>query len=544
MRKNQKQKESFFSNLVKYTSFMDFLGEKPEFYISGSKRSKTFLGGILSFNIITFAFIAFFYFGQEIYFRNFPKNSLSSIIDDGEIPIILDKHNFLFFLSAVDSSQNLIDLNSDYIDMKSEVNSLCNNKSNIGDENFFIYNSLNKEPVKLRKCSEKNSFFFPQDSTYNSTELFYKKNRYDEILSKVNLSNYFCLEKPVEIFGSKENLKMKFLEIELKPCLDFFAFIAEETGMDKGSLINRYSGVKDFSYFDSFPTDLKFLELLKEGDLTEIYSIEISNKILNTKICPLKKIKKLEDIKNQTSDYNRNINIIKKGEFILKYIKTNFDGRLWNDFGVFTLDEERINFSFEDPKEIDLFVKKIKYKTDTGYMLESYEDSDFLNIEKISINKNSKSAKERNSSLQSLLIFRINANEICDVVYRKYLKVQKLIAEVGGCFESLIIFGLFLNYFNNNAKFYEKLIDEIFDVDDVYKYSQFFDSTKKIRIKRYRDSIMLRNTKDMEKYRKSINKRSEMRIKGNFNPGIFDSSDNMVIFIYNFFEIFFLFNLR
>ena len=46
MRKKTVNKESYLTKMINYTKCIDFIGEKPEFFISGSKRSKTFFNSV------------------------------------------------------------------------------------------------------------------------------------------------------------------------------------------------------------------------------------------------------------------------------------------------------------------------------------------------------------------------------------------------------------------------------------------------------------------------------------------------------------------
>ena len=65
-------------------------------------------------------------------------------------------------------------------------------------------------------------------------------------------------------------------------------------------------------------------------------------------------------------------------------------------------------------KEIDIYIKKIKIKSDHGFLFESFKESIFYNIEKID--------KIKYKSNKTNLIFRINANKISNTILRKYYK--------------------------------------------------------------------------------------------------------------------------
>jgi hypothetical protein len=69
---------------------------------------------------------------------------------------------------------------------------------------------------------------------------------------------------------------------------------------------------------------------------------------------------------------------------------------------------------------------------------------------------------------------------------------------MGGLAKSMVIMALIINYFHDEAKYYELMIDSLFDVDDLYKYFQYFNPNNKNMFKKYRDSIILRNAKHVD----------------------------------------------
>ena len=82
--------------------------------------------------------------------------------------------------------------------------------------------------------------------------------------------------------------------------------------------------------------------------------------------------------------------------------------------------------------------------------------------------------------------------------YRKYYKFQNWVAELGGIVRALTLIAFVLNYFNDQSIYYEKMINNLFDVDDVIKYFQYSDNSNN-KIKK-RDSIILLNAKKEKDY--------------------------------------------
>jgi hypothetical protein len=145
--------------------------------------------------------------------------------------------------------------------------------------------------------------------------------------------------------------------------------------------------------------------------------------------------------------------------------------------------------------EIPFSIKRVEIWTDTGYMLEFFESQlNFQAEQSIPI------SSDINQSLNKDVLLSINffQNEIKDIFYRKYYKLQNLLAEVGGLVKSFFMIAMILNFFHNESSYIEKMINGLFDVDDIYKYFQYYNPTNKQIFRKYRDSIFLRNTKNVD----------------------------------------------
>lgn len=178
---------------------------------------------------------------------------------------------------------------------------------------------------------------------------------------------------------------------------------------------------------------------------------------------------------------------------LIKYIESIVDFRKFQNFLTQVLKEEKIYLFPTLTKSVDLEILKVEMKTDTGYMLESFESIEFF--EKLSINANKISESADNTKLGILNVLPAYKTE---TYYRKYYKVQNLLAEMGGLAKSFLIIAFILNYFHDQATYYEKLIDDLFDVDDLYRYFQYYNPNNKQIFRKYRDSIILKNTKAID----------------------------------------------
>lgn len=167
---------------------------------------------------------------------------------------------------------------------------------------------------------------------------------------------------------------------------------------------------------------------------------------------------------------------------------------------------------YDEYSIVTLELSPITYKTDAGYLISDLYYTYFF--QKYNIYQVGHSLKDSNT----IVSFNIAQSRIQKVIYRKYYKVQNLLAEIGGLAKSFIIIAMVLNYFHDEAKYYEKLVDELFDVEDLYKYFQYYKPNNKQIFKKYRDSIFLKNSKAIEniKLERHGGRSTLVHLKNNF----------------------------
>lgn len=516
--------ENWCWSFVSYCINADFIGKKPELLIGSNRRNKTFLGGILSCLIFIVTFIGFLYFGQEIIYKHIPSVVLSSIIDAENNPIIIDKYNYNFLFS-VKKQDVYIDLDSDYIDIKLNIRKFTRNETLLGNENSKEITIIETNPLSISSC---NKALSPDNKNADLNAPDNNINVFTNLLANLNTKNYKCLDNSTEIYGSEETTAASLLEITIDQCLDIFEFLAYYSGMDINDVANNLINSSSFNSIASNVTSkgndkrnlLNTLVSLSKIN-SFVYSLSEASEVFSQrKLCPLNKITNVDDISRSNSTYSRNKDLLKNALFIFKYIETNFDARSYSTIANFVLDEFKSAINYDFHKNVELYLKKIEYRTDQGYILEDFFSESFFKVTKIDEILYSNYAFKYK---EPLITFRINANKIKDIYFRKYYKIQNLIAELGGLLKSFFLMALILNYFNNHAKYYEKMIDELFDVEDLFKYYQYYNSKNKIIFKKYRDSILLRNTKDMDNFKKTMDHR-QRQIKLNLSKENIDMS--------------------
>jgi hypothetical protein len=192
------------------------------------------------------------------------------------------------------------------------------------------------------------------------------------------------------------------------------------------------------------------------------------------------------------SDADIEATVNNKIYLVIKYVNNIFNERNFNEVGTKYLEEYKVKLNTSQQKETRFTLTVQNYMTDTGYILEDFWFTNYFNID----------------SIQEEANFVVNSNNLSSVIfkqakfnktfYRKYYKVQNLLAEMGGLLKSFVLLALMLNYLHDNAKYYEQMLNELFDADDLHKYFQYYNSNNKSIFKKYRDSILLKNTKNFD----------------------------------------------
>jgi hypothetical protein len=206
------------------------------------------------------------------------------------------------------------------------------------------------------------------------------------------------------------------------------------------------------------------------------------------------KLPKIENLNNTEVNSNSKI---KKVEII--FTKARNNERNFN----YPLSEEigRKEFDLELNKKIELTLKREFLYTDTGYILEDFKMVNTVNIETF---------QQFYGNSKNYFEIEINLSGMNYILYRKYLKVQRLLAEVGGIMKAFVLIAFIMNYFDGKTRYYQTMISQLFDAEDLYR-NFYYHSTNSIRPK-YRDSIALKRTKIIDDFKKETSSNSTQKL--------------------------------
>jgi hypothetical protein len=187
---------------------------------------------------------------------------------------------------------------------------------------------------------------------------------------------------------------------------------------------------------------------------------------------------------------------------VFGYNEYLFDLRKSKTFADSYLKEEKIFFSSLDKSSqfIEFELKKYHFYTDTGILIQDFQEDTFFKYKLINKEMIFKENTSNNINDNPYIEINLIPSEEKKNVYRKYYKIQNLIAEIGGLSKSFVLIALVLNYLNDESRYYTILIDNLFDGDDVFKYFQYYHHSNKKLHKKYRDSVILTSSKKIESF--------------------------------------------
>lgn len=141
-------------------------------------------------------------------------------------------------------------------------------------------------------------------------------------------------------------------------------------------------------------------------------------------------------------------------------------------------------------------LKNMIIETDIGLIFEDFRSESFVIISAIS-----QSFVPLNDA-KGKIIIEFTGSPLTSTIYRKYIKVQRILADVGGLFKTFVVVAIILNYFHNRAKYYEALFNKLFNIHDLGKYFQYYDPSLKLPYNKIKNSIFLASS-DHDKFMKA-----------------------------------------
>lgn len=466
--------KKFAINTIKSS---DFIGIKPALFINHSRRFNTLFGGLLCVLMILGILIAFLYFSQDLVYYQYPNETKSTIYSNTPDPVNLSSDPSRFYIIALIQNEKDESLDPKYFRISFEeiAEADCKNYLNETSNYLALHEDqpLSNELLQLQSiCTSElsdpfNNKFIYKNETFvyninknsnykvrskilkvescNETSINYISNRY----SKFDVSGSLCIKAPHEanLLGNVYSSIFQKLKISLVPCFK------NDCPADYETFFTNNFNYKLTITHNGYVYDTK-----SYNDLTYDYPAAIS----------------LSNVKDKTK---RDVVTIKN-----IVVKTDI-GYVFEDFRdekIITLQSVKSNT--EQFSQTEFFTKFDSYGRSSVTPYDAFYNNQILD--------------------NTQLIVEFVLSSQTDYIYRKYIKIQKILAEVGGLFKCLVVIAVILNYFHNRAKYYQTLFNELFNIDDLLKYFQYFDPSIRTNYFKIRNSILIKSAKNEDMIKK------------------------------------------
>jgi hypothetical protein len=186
---------------------------------------------------------------------------------------------------------------------------------------------------------------------------------------------------------------------------------------------------------------------------------------------------------------------LQAGFFIVNYIETIFDPKNFTYPNVYIKRNFYTSMSNRFFKEITFSMKNIDYVSDIGILMSSEETKNFIQTDNI---KEIYDFREADTIISAT--FRLSYNR--DLVKRRYLKLQDVIAQVGGFIKGITLIISVFNYFYSTTNFYIFLMNKLYFFEPLGLNAQktfntfggkFFVSSKNVIINNNKEGINFNN---------------------------------------------------
>jgi hypothetical protein len=140
--------------------------------------------------------------------------------------------------------------------------------------------------------------------------------------------------------------------------------------------------------------------------------------------------------------------LLLSAKFSIKYFDYAIDEKNFVSPFTKTLTNEYFLVSSSYYKELTLFLRNVDIFSDIGFIFESFKIQSSIRTDKII------EQTDFRNDYKYFCKFTIRLSTAYDVTYRKYLKIQTLIAQLGGLYKFFLVFTKFLyGYINRNFMF-------------------------------------------------------------------------------------------
>jgi len=158
---------------------------------------------------------------------------------------------------------------------------------------------------------------------------------------------------------------------------------------------------------------------------------------------------------------------LKGGFFIVNYVETIFDPKNFSYPNIYIKRDFYTSMSNKYFKEITFNLKNIDYISDAGILISSEETKNFVQTDNI---KEIYDFREADTFISTA--FRLSYNK--DIIKRRYLKLQDVVAQIGGFIKGISIILVIINYYYSSVNYYIFLMNKLyfFDLNDIYLRKQ------------------------------------------------------------------------
>lgn len=419
----------------------DIFGYMPSFLINKNKNFKTLFGSLISTFVVALIIYSIWQFGREIIYKLTPDVTNYNIYYEDGPNLQLSNENFVFGFSIFSENEN------------PQINNIYNT--------LYVNNIINDESimnvkVKYMRMNENNYINFNNSFSYNNSSIYYNSvNSYKYSIETLQMLD--CNK----IYNITEENKSLRKYIHIGKCLDLNQNIL---------LRNDKDNIKNF-------VSLEIKKCSNDSNL------EIRNENNNITIKEKKNPNSNTSFINTTNSIssknicksNEEINKILSGLKILFFIRnplinpSDYDNPV-----VYNLYEFREHLSPQISKEVEITLSNIEIQSDVGWLMEDIQTKYSFEISNkeslINTSSNSYDSYNNNDAFNSGNILRLvlNLSENSHVIKRLYIKVQTIVANLGGIIKFLILCGEIFVYFFSKIEFKEFLVKIFFD-DNSYK---------------------------------------------------------------------------
>lgn len=198
-----------FPKLKERLYFFDIFGVRPALYFKNKKKTGTLFGLCLSFLLISFTFVCFFFFGQDLYSRTNPQILYSEEYTPLPQEFVIDPEKSPFLLEINDPFAQIYYKNPNIVRMT--VSQVVISRDSQGNLNHLF------EDYAMEACSREHM----QKLDENTRNYF----------ENLNLGDFFCVPrnlKNLSIAGAFDQKIFKTIRFKISICAENSSCLPQE----------------------------------------------------------------------------------------------------------------------------------------------------------------------------------------------------------------------------------------------------------------------------------------------------------------------------